>query len=365
MKINLLKITGLSAAIILLNGPAFSMNSEWEGANGFLKASKLWQQAQAQKVITGTVVDETNQPVPGVGIKNQTTGRSTVTDNNGKFSIEAGASDVIRFTFIGYQSQSVTVGTQSNLSVKLKVSNDTKLDDVVVIGYGTLNKDQVSSAVTKIDSSGFRQSGARNPLDLLVGKVAGLQITRTGGTNPNSGVGIQLRGVTSISGSQSPLIIIDGIPGGNLDLLAQDDIESFSVLKDGSGAAIYGTRANAGVILITTKKGKAGPSRFDYNSYVRHERLVKRPDFMNATQLRQRIASGEYVVRDYGGDFDYFYDLINKNNISQNHNFAVSGGSENSNYRASLNYRDLQGFAQQNNRKDYGIRLSLTQKGFN
>ncbi|MFC3562213.1 SusC/RagA family TonB-linked outer membrane protein [Pedobacter jamesrossensis] len=362
MKINLLKITGLSAAIILLNGPAFSMNSEWEGAKGFLNGGKLWQQAQTQKIITGTVVDEKNQPVPGVGIKNQTSGKTVVTDANGKFSIEANATDVIRISYIGYNTQNITVGAQNSLSVKLQESSDTKLNDIVVIGYGTLNKDQISSAVTKIDSSGFRQSGARNALDLLQGKVAGLQITRNS-TNPNNSPGIQLRGVTSISGSQSPLIIIDGIPGGNLDLLTQDDIESFSVLKDGSGAAIYGTRANAGVILITTKKGKAGPSKFDYNSYVRHETLVKRPDFMNATQLRQRIASGEYVVQDFGGDFDYFYDLINKNNVSHNHNFAVSGGSENSSYRASLNFRDLQGFAEQNTRKDYGIRLSLTQKG--
>ena len=364
MRVNLLKIMGLSA-IILLNSPAFSIDSKWGEAKGFLNGSMLWQQAQAQKNIIGTVVDEKNQPVPGVGIKNQTSGKTAVTDNDGKFSIEANANDIIRFSYIGYEIQNTTVGTQSSLRIKLQLSSDTKLNDVVVIGYGTLNKDQISSAVTKVDSSGFRQSGARSALDLLVGKVAGLQITRPGGTNPNSGVTVQLRGVTSLSGTQTPLIIIDGIPGGNLDLLSQDDIESFSVLKDGSGAAIYGTRANAGVILVTTKKGKTGPSKFDYNAYVRHEGLVKRPDFMTATQLRERIASKEYVVQDYGGDFDYFYDLINKSNISQNHNFAVSGGSENSNYRASLNYRDLQGFAQQNNRKDYGIRLSLTQKGLN
>jgi TonB-linked SusC/RagA family outer membrane protein len=362
MRINLLKVTGLSA-IILLNGPAFSMSSKWTGARELLNEGKLWQQAQTQKVISGTILDENGQPVPGVGVRNVTSSKGAVTDANGKFSIEANVGDVIRISYIGYLTQNITIGTQNALNIKLAVSSDTKLDDVVVVGYGTLKEKEITSAVTKVDTSQFRQSGSRNPLDLLVGKVAGLQISRNS-SNPNSGVGIQLRGVTSISGTLSPLIIIDGIPGGNLDLLQQDDIESFSVLKDGSGAAIYGTRANAGVIIVTTKKGKKGPSLFNYNAYIRNERLVKRPDFMTAEQWRTRIATGEYKVTDKGGDFDYFQDLIDKNNLSDNHNLAVSGGGENSTYRASVNYRQLQGFAKENSRKEYGVRLSLTQKGF-
>lgn len=362
MRINLLKVTGLSA-IVLLNSPAFSMSSKWAGARELLNDGKLLQHVRTQKVISGTVLDENNQPVPGVGIKNVNSGKGAVTDAAGKFSIEANAGDVIRISYIGYLTQNITVGNQSALNIKLVVSSDTKLDDVVVVGYGTLKEKEITSAVAKVDTAQFRQSGSRNPLDLLVGKVAGLQISRNS-SNPNSGVGIQLRGVTSISGTLSPLIIIDGIPGGNLDLLQQDDIESFSVLKDGSGAAIYGTRANAGVIIVTTKKGKKGPSQFNYNAYIRNERLVKRPDFMTAEQWRARIASGEYKVTDKGGDFDYFQDLIDKNNLSDNHNLAVSGGGESSTYRASVNYRQLQGFAKENSRKEYGARLSLTQRGF-
>ncbi len=364
MKINLIKIRGLSA-IVLLSSPAFSMDSGTT-TNEFKNWTMLWQQSQAQKVVTGTVVDNANLPIPGAGVKNITTGKSTITDSNGKFTIETNSeNDVLRFTFIGYAQQEVRVGAQTSFRIKLLENTNTKLNEVVVIGYGALSRNEVTSAITKVDSADFRQSGSRNPLDLLIGKVAGLQVTRTGGTNPNSGVSIQLRGVTSLVGSQSPLIIIDGIPGGNLDLLQQDDIESFSILKDGSGAAIYGTRANAGVIIITTKKGRKGPSRFDYNAYVRTETLVKRPDFMNATEIKARVAAGEYTATDYGGDFDYFHDLINKDNLSQNHNLAVSGGGENSFYRASLNYRDVQGFAKENARKEYGLRLSLTQTGLN
>jgi TonB-linked SusC/RagA family outer membrane protein len=362
MRINLLKVTGL-AALVLLNSPVFSMRSKWAGEREVLDKATLWQQAQKQKVISGTVLDENGQPIPGVGIRNVTSSKGAVTDVSGKFSIEANVGDVIRISYIGYLTQNITVGNQNSLNIKLALSSDTKLDDVVVVGYGTLKEKEITSAVAKVDTSQFRQSGSRNPLDLLVGKVAGLQISRNS-SNPNSGVGIQLRGVTSISGTSSPLIIIDGIPGGNLDLLQQDDIESFSVLKDGSGAAIYGTRANAGVIIVTTKKGKKGPSLFNYNAYLRNERLVKRPDFMTAEQWRARIASGEYKVTDKGGDFDYFEGLINKNNLSNNHNLAVSGGGENSTYRAGVNYRELQGFAKENGRKEYGLRLSLTQKGF-
>jgi len=363
MKINLLKIKGLSA-ILLLSVPAFSMDSWSIVSNGFMEPTSPWQQSQRLDVVTGTVVDNTNQPVPGVGVKNITNGKSVITDVNGKFRIETnGANDVLRFTYLGFVTQDVKVGSQTSLNIKLVEATDTKLNEVVVVGYGTQTRNEITSAITKVDSADFRQSGSRNALDLLIGKVAGLQVTRTGGTNPNSGVGVQLRGVTTLAGAASPLIIIDGIPGGNLDLLQQDDIESFSVLKDGSAAAIYGTRATAGVIIVTTKKGRRGASRFDYNAFARTETLVKRPDFMTAAQYRERLASGKVSGIDYGSDEDYFHDLINKDNLSHNHNFAVSGGGESSFYRASVNYRNVEGFARENSRKEYGLRLSLTQTG--
>ncbi|RZK51027.1 MAG: SusC/RagA family TonB-linked outer membrane protein, partial [Pedobacter sp.] len=363
MKINLLKITGLCASV-LLSSSAFSMNPEGLKAKEPLRIKMLSKNGTVQKVISGTVFDNTNLPIGGVGVRNLSTGKSTVTDAQGMFKIEVNnENDLLRFTFIGFRAQEVKAGTGgSPLAIKL-ASDDTKLNEVVVIGYGTQNRNEITSAITKVDSADFRQSGSRNALDLLIGKVAGLQITRTGGTNPNSGVGVQLRGVTTLAGAASPLIIIDGIPGGNLDLLQQDDIESFSVLKDGSAAAIYGTRATAGVIIVTTKKGKRGPSRFDYNAFIRTETLVKRPDFMTASQYRERLASGQVQGIDYGSDEDYFSNLINKDNLSHNHNFAVSGGGETSFYRASVNFRDVQGFARENSRKEYGLRLSLTQTG--
>jgi TonB-linked SusC/RagA family outer membrane protein len=325
------------------------------------------QDTTKSKVITGIVVDEKSLPLPGVGVKTASN-KTTVTDGTGKFAIATSSpTELISFTYVGYAPVSRAAGAgTAPLSIRLAPASGETLQDVqiVAVGYGTLDKREVTSAVAHLDSADFRQGGSRNPLDLIQGKVAGLQITRTGGSNPNSGVGIQLRGITSVTGSQSPLIVIDGIPGGNLDLLQQDDIQSMDVLKDGSGAAIYGTRANAGVILITTKKGRSGPAKFDYSSYVRHESLYKRPDFMTADEMRARIASGELKRTDYGNTTDFFNDLVNSNNLSHNHNLAIAGGSDNTSYRASLNYRNLQGFAKENGREEYGIRLNLNQKGF-
>ncbi|GGI21955.1 SusC/RagA family TonB-linked outer membrane protein [Pedobacter mendelii] len=363
MKINLLKITGLSAAIILLNGPAFSMNSEWEGASGFLKGNKLWQQVQTQKIITGTVVDDKNSPAPGVSIKNQTSSKTTVTDGNGKFSIEANVGDVLSFVFIGYEEQKVTIGSNNTVSVKLALSAGTQLEEVTVaVGYGTQLQREVTSAVAHVGAEDFRQSGSRNALDLIQGKVAGLNITRSG-SNPNSAVGVQLRGVVSVTGSTSPLFVIDGIPGGNPDLLQQDDIESIDVLKDGSAAAIYGSSANAGVILITTKKGKSGPPQFNYSGYARKEYYNQFLDFLSPEEYKARIASGEIKQQNFGSETDFVDQLINRDNLSQNHNLNFSGGTDKTSYRASINYRDLQGIAKENGREEYTLRFNINQTG--
>ncbi|GAA4335141.1 TonB-dependent receptor [Mucilaginibacter gynuensis] len=315
------------------------------------------------KQVSGTVIDQTKEPVIGATIKVKGLTTGVATDVNGKFSITVPDDKaVLVISSIGYTTKEVPVGAQTTLNISL-AEQSKSLNEVVVIGYGSQKKGEITSATGHADTSDFRQSGSRNALDLIQGKIAGLQISRNGGSNPNSGVGIQLRGVVTLKGSASPLIVIDGIPGGNLDLLQQDDIESIDVLKDGSGAAIYGTSANAGVILITTKKAKEGPAQFNYSTYFRREYLAKRPDFLTASEFRDKINSGELDATDKGYSSDFFNDLVNKNNLSQNHNLSLQGGSNKTNYRASINYRDLQGFAKQNDRSEYTIRLSVNQKG--
>lgn len=317
----------------------------------------IWQR------VSGIVSDNNGQPMPGVSVRVKGTTMGTVTDNEGKYVINAAQNATLIFSFVGFGTQEIPVGTNSQINVRL-IENPKALGEVVVVGYGTQRKEELTSAVSNVKSEDFNQGGARNAMDLIQGKVAGLTITRTSGNNPNSTPAIQLRGITSLTGDMSPLIVIDGIPGGNLDLLQQDDIESMSVLKDGSAAAIYGTRANGGVILVTTKKGKKGPPAFDYSTYFSKDYLIKKPEFLDAAGYRELIAQGLIDVQyDHGHATDFYRELLDKGNLSQSHNLSLSGGAENSTYRASVFYNDLNGIALQNGRKNYGARLSITQKG--
>lgn len=322
------------------------------------------------RTITGKVTDARNgEAISGASVVVSGTNIGAITSKDGSFSISVPRNaESLTVSSVGFGTQDVALGNSNTINVALQFGTKS-LDEVVVVGYGTQKRKEVTSAVATVKPEDFNQGGARNVLDLIQGKVAGLAITRTGSSNPNSGVAIQLRGVTSLTGSIAPLIVIDGIPGGNLDLLQQDDIESFDVLKDGSAAAIYGTRANGGVILITTKKGKAGPPRFDYSTYFRKEFVTRRPDFLTADQYRQKIAEGkipaQYGTGIYGYNSDFFDDLINHDNLSQYHNLALSGGSANTTYRGSLYYDDFQGIGLKNNRKQYGSRININQRGLN
>ena len=320
---------------------------------------------QADTVLKGVVNDEKGLPLPGVSVKLKGVATGVSTDNKGAFTIPVpGPTAIVVFTFIGYNAKEVTVGAQKTVNVQLLPASTTLENvEVVAIGYGNISAKEVTSAVAHVGVEDFRQSGARNPLDLVQGKVAGLQISRPGGSNPNASVSVQLRGAVTTQGSGAPLYVIDGIPGGNPALLQQDDIASVDVLKDGSGAAIYGTSANAGVIIITTKKGKSGPPTFDYSSYVRKEYIQNRPDFMTPDQYRQRIASGELQQQDFGHTTDFFDKLVNHDNISHNHNLALSGGTDKTSYRASVNYRNLEGISKENGREEYSMRFNVNQKG--
>jgi TonB-linked SusC/RagA family outer membrane protein len=336
-------------ALLLLSGTAFSQT----------------------RTITGKVTGANdNQPLAGVTITVKGTSVSRQTADDGSFSIDVPQkATALTFSIVGYDPLELPVGESSTVNATMTINNKS-LESVVVVGYGTLKRKEITSAVASVKPEDFRQSGARNALDVVQGKVAGLTITRTSGTNPNSSPNIQIRGINSTTAGTSPLIIIDGIPGGNLDLLQQDDIESIDVLKDGSAAAIYGTRGNGGVILITTKKGKSGPARYDYSTYVRKEFIARKPDFLSAAEIRDYISKGILQSpRDpasWGNVTTNMLDeVVNDNNLTHNHNLSISGGTRNSNYRASIYYQDLQGIALQNTRKNYGGRLNINQRGFN
>lgn len=356
------RLTGKSRLFFSLIVLAGTINHAQSAPKAILESSFLKETKTNQQQLTGKVLDSNGKPIAGVTITVKGTAKSTQSDASGNFTLDAKAGQVLVATSIGYKTKEAFV-EDSSVSIQMD-ADQSQLDEVVVVGYGTQRLKEVTSSVAHVSADQFRQSGARNPLDLIQGKVAGLQVSRSG-SNPNSGVATQLRGAISVTGSASPLFVIDGIPGGNPDLLQQDDIESVDVLKDGSGAAIYGTSANAGVILITTKRGKPGKSVFNYSNYFRKEFVYNRPDFLTPQEFRDKIASGELNQPDFGHSTDFFDDLINKDNFSQNHNLSLSGGNESTTYRGSVNFRNLEGIAKENSRKEYTVRASINQKGLN
>ena len=215
---------------------------------------------QAQ-IVSGLVTSD-DGPLPGATIVVKGTNNGTTADFDGNFSINAGEADVLVISFVGFTTQEVAVGGQDQITVYLQADNE--LEEVVVTGYGSQRSKEITSAVVKVDQEEFNRGTINNANQLLQGKVAGLSIYNRGG-DPNGAGVVRLRGISTVGANVQPLVVIDGIIGASLDNVDPADIETINVLKDGSAAAIYGSRGSAGVILVTTKRGKDGKAQFEYN----------------------------------------------------------------------------------------------------
>ncbi len=315
-----------------------------------------------QRTITGTVTSEDEGALPGVNIVIQGSVTGVMTDVDGKYSIPVpGPETVLEFSFIGYTQQNITVGNQSTIDVVM-VPAMSELGEVVVVGYGTQRKREVTSSITSVNTEEFNKGNMITPVQLIQGKVAGLSISKAGG-NPNGTYDIRLRGLSTIGANLSPLVVIDGVIGGDLNNVDPNDIESISVLKDGSAASIYGTRGSSGVILVTTKKGKSGSAVIDYNIYATAEIVAKNPNVMNASEWRA-LSAETGLGTDFGGDTDWF-DEIEQTGITMVHNISLSGGNDKSNYRASINYHSTDGVMITSGYKQLNGRINITQKALN
>ncbi len=325
---------------------------------------------QQGKTISGSVKDDhLGELLIGVNIVVKGTANGTVTDLDGKFSLQQVAEGaVLVISYVGYVTQEIRVGNQTTYNVVLKEDTQS-LEEVVVVGYGTQKKGEVTSSVVKITEKEFNQGPSGNPMQLVEGRVAGLVINRPGGSDPNGEVTIQMRGIGSLKGNNQPLIIIDGIPGNmtTLNAIAPEDIESMDVLRDGSAAAIYGTRGNNGVVIVTTKQARP-KERFqlDYSGYISYDQIAKKPDILTAEEYIQYAAdTNNPIIKDYGGREDVYDALLNKSNFSQSHNISASGGSAKGNYRASIGYRSSEGLAITTNREQITARMSVNQNVLN
>ena len=315
-----------------------------------------------ERTVTGKVTSEEDGSLPGVSIVIQGTTLGTVTDIDGNYSILVPDQDaVLVFSFIGFANQTITVGNQSKIDLLL-LPDVTALDEVVVTGYGTQVKKEITSAITKVKSDEFNQGYVNNPAQLIQGKVAGLSVSKAGG-NPNEGYTVRLRGLSTIGANTQPLVVIDGVIGGSIDNVDPNDIESMDVLKDGSAAAIYGTRGSSGVIIITTKQGKMGQLNIDYNGYVSVESVAKYPNVMNAEEWRT-LSSETGSGTDFGESTDWFKETTNTA-FSHVHNLSMSGGTKQTRYRASVNVRDADGVGLNTGFTQFNGRINLTQKALN
>ncbi|MEX0778953.1 MAG: SusC/RagA family TonB-linked outer membrane protein [Balneolales bacterium] len=318
-----------------------------------------------QDDIAGTVTDATTgETLPGVNVMLKGSTQGTSTDIDGRYSFAVSTSqDTLIFSYIGYITQEVPIEGRGQLDVSL-VSEVISGGELVVVGYGSMRREDITSSVSSVSVEEFNAGIAGSPLDMIQGKVAGLTISRSG-FDPNASAGIQLRGVSSVNAGSGPLIIVDGVPGADLQNISQNEIESIDVLKDGSAAAIYGTRGTNGVIIITTKSGNRGETQFDYESSVQTEAVLSRLEVLSASQYRGLIADGLIAeTQDLGHSTDW-HDEITQTPFTQNHNFAISGGSENTRYRANVNYRDASPIMIETSRRSYGGRVNIDHTGFN
>lgn len=315
--------------------------------------------AFAQKMaIKGTVNDTDGMGIIGANIQEKGTMNGTITDIDGNFSLTiSNANSTLVVSYIGYQTLEVPLNGKTHIDIVLK-DDMQMLNEVVVVGYGTMDKKELTSAVSHVSSKDFLGVASIDPVMQIQGKVPGLTVTNTAMGDPNSGAKIQIRGISSRSAGVGPLIVIDGVPGGNLHNINSNDIESIDVLKDGAASAIYGTRGSNGVILITTKKGAGdGKVKTEYNGYASFDFAHEDLKLLNAEEFRKyKVDAG--VATDFGSNTDWMKE-ITRTGFAQNHSLTFSGGSAKTNYRLTVDARDAKGIDIRSTRTDYGARLGF------
>ena len=336
---------------------------ELEGNYIIIKPLQKAQTSGKKVKVRGVIKDETGEPIIGATVRVKGQSEGTVSDFDGNFTLDVTDDNTLQISYIGYQTQEFAVGKQHHFSIVLE--EDKKiLNEVVVIGYGTQKKGDMTSSVGSVKSEDFTAGAINDAGQLIQGKIAGLSVTNPSG-NPVGGTEISLRGSTTILGaSTNPLILIDGVPG-DFNTVAPEDIESIDVLKDGSAAAIYGSRGTNGVVLITTKKSKGNNiNEVQYSGYLSLSTIAKKPDFCDADDYRQQIKDG---LRDAAwdlGDNTNWIDAITRTGLSHVHNVSFKGGNAQTNYIFNVNYRNLQGIFKRSDKEEFQGRAEVNHSMF-
>ncbi len=316
-----------------------------------------------KQTVSGVITDENGMPLPGASVIEEGTKNGMVTDFDGKYKLTVESSQsVIIVSFVGYKEKKVTAN-QSVINIQL-LPDATDLQEIVVVGYGTATKRDVTGAVSSIASKDMNQGAIVNPLQLIAGKAAGVNITQLG-SEPGNGPSVRIRGISSLIGGSDPLVVVDGIQG-NMDLLNQvppSEIESFDILKDASATAIYGSRGAPGVLIITTKKNKAGKTTMEYIGSTSLDFIPKKLHMLNADQWWATAQSvGVPASANHGSDTDW-YGILTQTGISQTHTLSFGGGTDKFSYRASLTAILQDGVVINSSNQKYIGRIQATQMG--
>ncbi len=305
---------------------------------------------QAQQLpVSGKVVDQNGEGLPGATVVVKGTTQGTTTDLNGGFSLNVDASAVLSVSYVGYATQDVNVGGQSTLQIQMQVDAE-QLEEVVVVGYGEQKKVNLTGSVAVIDAKDLAKQAVFQTSQALQGISPGLTAIQSSGQPGSDGAALRVRGIGSINASSSPLVIIDGVEG-NINGIDANDIESISVLKDAGAAAIYGNRGSNGVILVTTKRAKAGQAKVNYNTYMGFQQPTNQPKMVDAITYLETVGDDALLqqYRDNPNDKDNFPDtdwvdlLFSESGFTHYHNVSVSGGNETLRSKASLSYQDQDG----------------------
>ncbi|WP_162419012.1 SusC/RagA family TonB-linked outer membrane protein [Cyclobacterium roseum] len=373
LRIHVSKLRYAAACSILWAGLATSpvpLKAAALGTEIGAKSSKVDQETLLQP-ISGTVTDETGMPLPGATIlvKGATTG--TVTDLDGKFSLDVPEGAILQVSYVGYMGREIEVNGQSIFEIQLE-PDATQLEEMVVVGYGTQKRSDVTGAIGSVKSEDFNRGVITNPVDLLQGKIAGVNITSTSG-EPGANQNVIIRGIGSLRSGTQPLYVLDGflldnsdtgIASNPLNFLNPNDIESIDVLKDASATALYGSRASNGVVVITTKKGKSGASQVNLSASTAWSSMASQIEVYDADEFRRQVQAVGGALEDFGGN-THWQDELTQVGRSQDYNLSMSGANKGSfSYFASLGYQEQEGILKNSKLKRYSGKLNMNQKAF-
>lgn len=316
-----------------------------------------------EKEVRGIITDKIGEPLIGVSVTVKGTGKGTVTDMNGKWALSVSEGSVLNFSYIGYSAETVKVGKSNSYNISLSEDNQL-LDEVVVIGYGSMKRKDITTAVSVVSTADIDERPIIDAAQALQGKAAGIQVVQPSGA-PGEGMSIRVRGATSVQASNEPLYIVDGMPNDNISSLSPADIESMQVLKDASSAAIYGARAANGVVLITTKRGKVGNPQVKFSAYVGLSQLGKKIDALNTEEYKdlmkelKKYSNVAPTIPDSEKRYVDWTDMFFKTGLNQNYQLSVSNGTDKLRYFVSGGYTNEQGIIEKASFRRYNFRANI------